>query len=70
MYSRLRRSTITESMPRRASRCESMSPAGPAPMMPTCVFSFIPYLARVVELISAITSLTTLKAAFAAGTPQ
>src|SRR5688572_4372909 len=36
-YSRLRFSTMTESMPLRCSRCPSMSPAGPAPMMPTCV---------------------------------
>jgi len=28
-------SITTESMPRRASRCDSSSPAGPAPTMPT-----------------------------------
>src|SRR5258706_7134455 len=39
-WSRLRLSTITDSMPCRCKRCESSSPAGPAPTMPTCVRSF------------------------------
>ena len=34
---RLRASRTTESMPARCSRCESIRPAGPAPMMPTWV---------------------------------
>ena len=36
-YSRLRASSTTDSMPARCSRCESSSPAGPAPTMPTWV---------------------------------
>ena len=36
-YSRLRLSSTTESMPRRWSRWDSSSPAGPAPMIPTWV---------------------------------
>ena len=34
---RLRFSRTTDSMPSRWSRCESSSPAGPAPTIPTCV---------------------------------
>src|SRR5215210_2006700 len=37
MSARGRLSSTTDSMPDRCSRCESMSPAGPAPTMPTCV---------------------------------
>src|SRR6185312_9749576 len=36
-YSRLRVSSTTESIPSRWRRCESSSPAGPAPTIPTCV---------------------------------
>src|SRR6202050_3582429 len=36
-YSRLRASITTDSMPCRCSKCESTSPAGPAPTIPTCV---------------------------------
>src|SRR5579872_5044567 len=36
-YSRLRVSSTTDSIPARCSRCDSSSPAGPAPTMPTWV---------------------------------
>src|SRR3954452_2659919 len=36
-YSRLRSSSTTDSMPSRCRRCDSISPAGPAPTLPTCV---------------------------------
>ena len=39
-YWRLRFSTTTDSRPARCSRCESISPAGPAPTIPTCVRIF------------------------------
>ena len=32
---RLRASTMTDSMPARCSKCERMRPAGPAPTIPT-----------------------------------
>src|SRR5437762_3713542 len=38
-YSRLRSSSTTDSIPARSSRRASVSPAGPAPTMPTCVFN-------------------------------
>src|SRR6516164_4975355 len=37
MYSRLRASRMTDSIPSRCNRCASSKPAGPAPMMPTWV---------------------------------
>ena len=36
-YSPLRLSTMTESIPFKFSRCPNNSPAGPAPIIPTCV---------------------------------
>jgi hypothetical protein len=36
-YSRLRSSSTTDSIPSRWSRCDSSSPAGPAPTIPTWV---------------------------------
>src|SRR6516165_11334506 len=43
MYSRLRFSRITDSMPSRCRRCESINPAGPAPIIPTCVRMNFPW---------------------------
>src|ERR1700722_10764144 len=39
MYLRVCASRTTDSIPSRCRRCERMSPAGPAPTMPTCVRS-------------------------------
>jgi hypothetical protein len=36
-YSRVRFSSTTDSIPSRASSCASVSPAGPAPTIPTWV---------------------------------
>src|ERR1700743_2023014 len=36
-YSRDLLSSTTDSMPCKCSRCDSISPAGPAPMIPICV---------------------------------
>jgi hypothetical protein len=69
MSFRLRLSRTTDSIPCRCRRCESSSPAGPAPMMPTWV-RMTPPLQPFAASISAKTSCALWYAAFAAGTPQ